>query len=75
MVAIRPKTGESLAMVGSIDYWNEEIDGNVKVCVADPGRQPGSSFKPFTYATAFAVIRVHSQVSKLVTAIWKLIYQ
>jgi penicillin-binding protein 1C len=54
VVAVRPKTGEILAMVGSIDYWNEEIDGNVNVCVADPGRQPGSSFKPFTYATAFA---------------------
>jgi penicillin-binding protein 1C len=54
VVAIRPKTGEILALVGSIDYWNEEIDGNVNVCVADPGRQPGSSFKPFTYATAFA---------------------
>jgi membrane peptidoglycan carboxypeptidase len=54
VAAVRPKTGEILAMVGSIDYWNEEIDGNVNVCVADPGRQPGSSFKPFTYATAFA---------------------
>jgi penicillin-binding protein 1C len=54
VVAVRPKTGEILAMVGSIDYWNEEIDGNVNVCVADPGRQPGSSFKPFNYATAFA---------------------
>lgn len=54
VVAVRPKTGEILAMVGSIDYWSEEIDGNVNVCVADPGRQPGSSFKPFTYATAFA---------------------
>ncbi|GAB4543063.1 MAG: PBP1A family penicillin-binding protein [Anaerolineae bacterium] len=54
VVAVRPKTGEILAMVGSIDYWNEDIDGNVNVCVADPGRQPGSSFKPFTYATAFA---------------------
>jgi penicillin-binding protein 1C len=54
VVAIRPKTGEILAMVGSIDYWNQEIDGNVNVCTADPGRQPGSSFKPFTYATAFA---------------------
>jgi membrane peptidoglycan carboxypeptidase len=54
VVAVRPKTGEILAMVGSIDYWNEEIDGNVNVCAADPGRQPGSSFKPYTYATAFA---------------------
>jgi penicillin-binding protein 1C len=54
VVAVRPKTGEILAMVGSIDYWNEEIDGNVNVCTANPGRQPGSSFKPFNYATAFA---------------------
>jgi membrane carboxypeptidase/penicillin-binding protein PbpC len=38
-------------MVGSIDYWNEEIDGNVNVAVAP--RQPGSSFKPFSYVTAF----------------------
>ena len=54
VVAVRPKTGEILAMVGSIDYWNKEIDGNVNVCTADPGRQPGSSFKPFNYVTAFA---------------------
>ena len=54
VVSLRPKTGEILAMVGSIDYWDEEIDGNVNVCTADPGRQPGSSFKPFNYATAFA---------------------
>ena len=54
VVTIRPNTGEILSMVGSIDYWNEEIDGNVNVCTADPGRQPGSSFKPFNYATAFA---------------------
>ncbi len=54
VVAVRPRTGEILAMVGSIDYWNEEIDGNVNVCTADPGRQPGSSFKPFNYTTAFA---------------------
>lgn len=52
VVSIRPKTGEILAMVGSVDYWNEENDGNVNVCAADPGRQPGSSFKPFNYMTA-----------------------
>ena len=50
VVSIRPKTGELLAMVGSIDYWNEENDGNVNVCIAN--RQPGSSFKPFNYVTA-----------------------
>ncbi len=51
VVVTRARTGEILAMVGSIDYWNEEIDGNVNVATAP--RQPGSSFKPFSYATAF----------------------
>jgi penicillin-binding protein 1C len=51
VVVIRARTGEILAMVGSVDYWNEEIDGNVNVAVAP--RQPGSSFKPFSYVTAF----------------------
>jgi membrane peptidoglycan carboxypeptidase len=52
LVAIRPQTGEILAMVGSYDYYNRAIDGQVNVATAL--RQPGSSFKPFTYATAFA---------------------
>jgi membrane carboxypeptidase/penicillin-binding protein len=51
VVVMRARTGEILAMVGSIDYWNEEIDGNVNVAVAPS--QPGSSFKPFSYVTAF----------------------
>ncbi|MEJ2209025.1 MAG: transglycosylase domain-containing protein [Anaerolineae bacterium] len=51
VVVMRNRTGEILAMVGSVDYWNEEIDGNVNVAVAP--RQPGSSFKPFSYLTAF----------------------
>lgn len=52
VVAIRPATGEILAMVGSLDYWDKSIDGNVNVALAD--RQPGSAFKPFTYVTALA---------------------
>ncbi|MFA7253325.1 MAG: penicillin-binding protein [Patescibacteria group bacterium] len=51
LVAIDPKNGQILAMVGSIDYFNTSIDGNVNV--ADAVRQPGSSFKPIAYATAF----------------------
>jgi membrane peptidoglycan carboxypeptidase len=51
IMTLNAKTGEILAMVGSRDYFNEEIDGNVNV-VKRP-RQPGSSFKPFTYAQAF----------------------
>lgn len=51
ILSINAKTGEILAMVGSRDYFNEEIDGNVNV-VFRP-RQPGSSFKPLVYAQAF----------------------
>lgn len=52
LVAIDPKTGQILVMVGSRDYFDEEIDGNFNVAI-DPNRQPGSAFKPFVYATAF----------------------
>ncbi|MDZ4227274.1 MAG: penicillin-binding transpeptidase domain-containing protein, partial [Patescibacteria group bacterium] len=50
IVAIDPKTGQILTMVGSKDYFNDAIDGQVNVTLAH--RQPGSSFKPFVYATA-----------------------
>lgn len=49
-VAIKNDTGEILAMVGSLDYNNDEIDGQVNVATAE--RQPGSSFKPYVYLTA-----------------------
>ncbi len=51
LTAVDPRTGQILAMVGSKDYFDTSIDGNVNV--ADSLRQPGSSFKPFAYATAF----------------------
>lgn len=51
LVAIDPKTGQILAMVGSRDYFDKTIDGNFNITTAT--RQPGSSFKPFIYATAF----------------------
>jgi 1A family penicillin-binding protein len=64
-VAIDPKTGELLTMVGSANWFGDPypkgcISG--KTCLFDPklnvttygiGRQPGSSFKPFAYVTAF----------------------
>lgn len=49
-VAMDPKTGEVLAMVGSADFNNDAIDGKVNVATSD--RQPGSSFKPFVYLAA-----------------------
>lgn len=51
LVAIDPKTGQILSMVGSKDYFDASIDGNVNVTIRD--RQPGSSFKPYVYLTAF----------------------
>lgn len=51
VVAIDPTNGDILAMVGSRNYFDKEIDGNYNVATAL--RQPGSSFKPFVYATAF----------------------
>lgn len=51
LVAIDPKTGQILSMVGSRDYFDKSVDGNYNVALAH--RQPGSSFKPFIYATAF----------------------
>ena len=62
-VASDPRTGQILAMVGSKDYFakpepegcrpgnNCKFEGNFNVATA--ARQPGSSFKPFAYATAF----------------------
>lgn len=52
MVATDPKTGDLLVMVGSRDYFSDEIDGNFNTTLAL--RQPGSAIKPFIYAAAFS---------------------
>lgn len=51
LVAIDPKTGGIMALVGSIDYDNDKFG---KVNMATTARQPGSSFKPLYYADALA---------------------
>jgi membrane peptidoglycan carboxypeptidase len=51
MMIMDPKTGEVLTMIGSRDYFREDIEGknnNATAC-----NSPGSSFKPFAYLTAF----------------------
>ncbi|MCC6802544.1 MAG: transglycosylase domain-containing protein, partial [Anaerolineae bacterium] len=50
VVVLKPVTGEILAMVGSIDYNNDDIDGRVNVAISL--RQPGSTMKPLTYSAA-----------------------
>jgi membrane carboxypeptidase/penicillin-binding protein len=52
LVAIKPSTGEILAMVGSPDFNNVANAGQINMAVS-PTRQPGSSIKPFTYLAAF----------------------
>ncbi len=51
VVVMDAKTGQLLAMVGSKNYFDKDIDGQVNVALAL--RQPGSAMKPVTYATGF----------------------
>ncbi len=51
LIALRPSTGEILAMVGSPDFYNAAISGQVNMATSP--RQPGSAIKPLTYAAAF----------------------
>jgi len=51
LVALDPKSGQILSLIGSRDYFDEKIDG--KVNVALQGRQPGSAIKPIVYASLF----------------------
>lgn len=51
LVSIDPKTGQVLAMVGSRDYFDDSIDGQVNI--PERPRQPGSSIKPVVYAALF----------------------
>ncbi|MDT8304638.1 MAG: transglycosylase domain-containing protein [Anaerolineae bacterium] len=52
LVALKPGSGEILAMLGSVDYRDETIDGQVNVTLSP--QQPGSSIKPLTYAAALS---------------------
>lgn len=52
LLAMNPNSGEILAMLGSVDYQDETIDGRVNVLLSP--QQPGSSIKPLTYALALS---------------------
>lgn len=52
LVALKPATGEILAMLGSVNYHDEAIDGRVNVALSL--QQPGSAIKPLTYAAALS---------------------
>lgn len=51
LVALDPRTGDILALVGSPDYFDSEHGGAINMALAP--RQPGSALKPLIYAAAF----------------------
>jgi len=75
LVAVEPKSGHVLAMVGGKDYFGQPEPAGCKPginCTFDPAmnvalanRQPGSSFKPYTYVTAFGEEFGYSPASKI----------
>lgn len=52
LIALDPTNGQILSMVGSRNYFDTVIPGAYNITLAN--RQPGSAFKPFVYAQAFA---------------------
>lgn len=78
LVAIDPKTGQILAMVGSKDYFGTSAPEGCKPahCLFDPqtnaalsALQPGSSFKPYAYVTAFKKEFGYAPASMLVDVV------
>ncbi len=65
VIVMDPNNGEILSMVGSKDYFAEDIPGQFNVAV-DGLRQPGSSIKPVTYAAA--LLQGYTPASMLVDA-------
>lgn len=73
LLAMDPRDGEIVAMVGSADYKSEDIRGQVNLTGVDPSgyRPVGSSFKAYTYAAALenglanAATRVDDQNSTI----------
>ena len=63
LVALNPKTGEILAMVGGRDYSQSQLNRAV-----DANRQPGSVFKPIVYATALNTAYDDSNDEKITAA-------
>lgn len=55
-LVVNPQTGEILSMIGSVNYFDIQNDGNVNVVLMP--RQPGSAIKPVNYAAAFALKKI-----------------
>ena len=60
-----PRTGAIRAMVGSPDFYNEQIDGQVNLALTY--QQPGSAIKPVTYAAALSGVPSQQGVEEYYT--------
>ncbi|WP_240464833.1 penicillin-binding protein 1C [Paraferrimonas sp. SM1919] len=65
IIVIENDTANILGYLGSIDFWNKEIDGQVDLVRAK--RSPGSTLKPFIYALALEQQWIHSKSSLIDT--------
>ena len=52
LLSMDPRTGQILSMIGSRDFFDDEISGKFNVATLGK-RQPGSSFKPIVYTASF----------------------
>lgn len=57
VAVLNHRTMEIEVLVGSVDFWNAEIDGQVNGAAAK--RSPGSTLKPFVYALAMDQGLIH----------------
>jgi membrane peptidoglycan carboxypeptidase len=68
LIAMKPNTGEILAMLGSVNYKDDAIDGQVNIVTSL--QQPGSAFKPLTYALAMSPERIGERAWQPASVIW-----
>ncbi|MCA9958348.1 MAG: PBP1A family penicillin-binding protein, partial [Anaerolineales bacterium] len=68
LIAMKPGTGEILAMLGSVDYHDDAIDGRVNVTLSP--QQPGSSIKPLTYAAALSPVNGEAPAWTAADILW-----
>ncbi|MCL4264035.1 MAG: transglycosylase domain-containing protein [Anaerolineae bacterium] len=61
LVAMHPQTGEVMALVGNVDYFDEKRQGAINMALMP--RQPGSSLKPIVYAAGMTPDRAPTAVS------------
>lgn len=70
LVALNPQTGEVLALVGNVDYFDEQRQGAINMALAP--RQPGSSLKPIVYAAGMAPQGMGAAAASPSAAAWRL---